>query len=189
MSQRREPERDTEKRLDDREEQQAQSAAASGAMQEALREVQDEQFLERFRDVDIKGDDESSVLNELGVELAGVFAVANEDEDDYRRHKWLNRNKRERLRAARNPGRLCRGPFYELATGTHKRANQRPPKRLTQRDRRIIREAMEAKTALHSLGRGGEGLSAVSEVTAVTEHRRETEPEDDSSGLIGRIFG
>lgn len=189
MSRRQQKPRDTEKQLDDREEQQAQKSAAGATMQEALRQHQDGQFLERFRDIDIKGGDEKTILNELGVELAGVFAVANEEEDDYRRHKWLNRNKRERMKATRNPGRLCKGPLFELAVGTNTRAGQSAPRRLSQRDRRLIREAMEAKTALHSLGRGGEGLSAVSEVTAVTEHRRETEPEDESSGLIGSIFG
>jgi len=180
---------DREKELDNREEQQAQSAAAQTTMQEALREHDGEQFLERFRDIDIKGDDREDVLDELGVELAGIFAIANEDEDDYRRHKWLNRNKKERLRSSRNPGRLCRGPILEVALGVHRRPDTGPDQPLSQREHRMVGEAMEAKTALHSLGKGGEGLSAVSEVTAVTEHRRETEPEDSGGGIISRIFG
>jgi hypothetical protein len=187
---RRQPEpRDREKELDDREETQAHGQAAQTTMQEAMRRRRDkEQFLERFRQVDVKGDDDENVVDEFGVELAGVYAVANEDDDDYRRHKWLDRNKRERFRAARNPGRLCRGPILELASGVHRRAEKNAPKPLSQAEERKVGEVMEAKTALHSLGKGGEGLSAVSEVTAVTEHRRETEPENESSGLISRIF-
>jgi hypothetical protein len=189
MAQRQRETRDSETQLDDREEQQAQSAAAGATMREALQQHQDGQFLERFRDVDIKGADEEQVLAELGLELAGVYAVANEDESDYRRHKWLNRNKAERYKSARNPGRLCRGPIRSLAVGVADRAGEGPSPPLSQRERQKIAEAMDAKTALHSLGKGAEGLSAVSEVTAVTEHRRETEPEDNSGGLISKIFG
>jgi len=190
MAQRKPERRDREKELDDREEAQAHGQAAATTMEEAMRQGRNqEQFLERFRDIDVKGDDGEHILDEFGVELSGIFAVANEDEDDYRRHKWLDRNKTERFRAARNPGRLCRGPILALATGVHRRAEKQAPQPLSQTERRRVGEVMEAKTALHSLGKEGEGLSAVSEVTAVTEHRRETEPDDDSGGIISKIFG
>lgn len=183
------PERpDRETQLDDREETQTQAAAAQGAIQEALQQDNREQFLERFREVDIPGVDGERIQEELAPEFAGVFAIANEGPSDYRRHKWLNRNKKERVRAARNPGRLCRGPFLELARGTHNRPEDEDP--LTERERRILGDAMKAKTAMHSLGKGARGLKAVSEVTAVTEHRRQTEPDEESSsgGIISRIF-
>lgn len=183
------PERpDRETQLDDREETQTQAAAAQATIQEALAKNDREQFLERFREVDIPGVDGQRIQEELAPEFAGIFAIANEDADDYRRHKWLNRNKKERVRAARNPGRLCRGPFLELARGTNNRREDEET--LTKREKRILGDAMEAKTAMHSLGKGARGLKAVSEVTAVTEHRRQTEPDDDSSsgGIISRIF-
>lgn len=184
--------RDGEKQLDDREEAQAQNAAGAAAIEQAARErdLDREQFIDKLRELGVDGEDGERLKEEFGVEQAGIYAIANEDDDDYRRHKWLNRNKRERAIASRSPGRLCQGPFLELARGTNDRERVGPEQPLSQREKKKIREMMEAKTALHSLGKGGEGLSAVSEITAVTEHRRQTEAEDDSSssGLIGRIF-
>lgn len=189
MSQHHAEPRDSEQRLDDTEETQAQHVATQATMQEALRQ-QNEQFLERLRDIDIKGEGGQDILNELGVEFSGVFAIANEDEDDYRRHKWLNLNKAERLRASRNPGRLCRGPIKQVALGIQRRPEATPGMTLSPREHRAIKEAMEARTAFNSLGRGSEGLKAVSEVTAVTEHRRQTDAEDNSSsGILGRVLG
>lgn len=172
------------------EERQAQSAATQTTVAEALDRHDREQFLERFRDIDIKGEDADKIMSELGLEFAGIYAIANEDDSDYRRHLWLNRNRRERARSDRNPGRLCEGDILQLARGTHKRPDTESVSELTKRERRQMYEAFEARTALNSLGKGGEGLSAVSEVTAVTEHRRQTEPDDEggSSSIIGRIF-
>lgn len=185
---RRRQRRNPESELDNSEEQQAQATSSGAAIREALDRQNEEQFLERLRDINFRGDDADELLDELGIEFSGVYAIANEDEDDYRRHMWLDRNKSERIRASGNPGRLCTGAFYQLATGENHVEGGRE-RALTQREKRQIREAMEAKTALHSLGKGGEGLSAVSEVTAVTEHRRQTEPDDSgSSGLLSRVF-
>lgn len=184
---------DRERDLDNREEAQAQSAGAGVAVEAAMRErdMDRQQFIDKLRDVAIEGDEGEAIKEELDAEMAGIYALANEGEDDYRRHKWLNRNKRERYIASRNPGRLCQGPFLQLARGTHNREETGVEKPLSHREKKKLREAMEAKTALHSLAKGGEGLAAVSEITAVTEHRRQTEPagdEDSSSGIIGRIF-
>ena len=184
-------ERDPAAQLDNQAEGQAAGAASSAALREALENGDRDQFLERLREVGFGDDaDADAILAELGIEFSGVYATANEDSSDYRKHKYLSRNKRERLKASRDPGRLCRGSVRQVAHGLQRTPHEEPPEKLDPKLRRKINAAFDAKESLHSLGKGGEGLSAVSEVTAVTEHRRQTDPEtDNSSGLLGRIFG
>lgn len=187
--------RDREGQLDDQEEMASQQAASSAAIRRAAEQHREDRrkFVDELRDLGINGRDAQKIADEFGIETAGVYALANEDEADYRRHKWLNRNKRERFKSRRNPGHLAeRYPaFIALATGAHSRPDDGIEQPLTERERAQVGETFEAKTALHSLGKGGEGLSAVAEITAVTEHRRQTEPEDEDSGggIINRIFG
>jgi hypothetical protein len=186
--------RDAEQRLDDAEERQSQQQASAAAVRAAAEEYRQDRdkFVEELRDLGINGDDAEKIADEFGIETAGVYALANEDEDDYRRHKFLNRNKRERARASRSPGWLAeRFPaFIALGRGEHRRRDEGVSKPMTQRERAKLHETFEAKTALHSLGKDGEGLSAVSEITAVTEHRRQTDAEeqDDSGGRLKKLF-
>jgi hypothetical protein len=186
--------RDPERHLDDTEERQSQQQASAAAVKTAAREHREnrDKFVEELRDLGINGEDAEQIADEFGIETAGVYALANEDEDDYRRHKYLNRNKRERRRASRSPGWLAeRHPeFIALARGEARRPDSGATKPMTQRERQKLHETFEAKTALHSLGKDGEGLSAVSEITAVTEHRRQTDAEeqDDSGGVVSRVF-
>jgi len=195
MSQPERQQPDREQQLDDKEEMAAQRTASSAAIQQAAKEHRQDRrkFVDELRNIGIDGEDAQKIADEFGVEMAGVFALANEDKDDYRRHKWLGRNKRERLKSSRDPGYLAdRHPeFQALARGEHTRQDTTGSRSLTQREKHKLHGAFEAKTALHSLARDGEGLSAVSEITAVTEHRRQTEAEDDddSGGLVNRIFG
>ena len=185
---------DREQQLDDQEELAAQQTASTAAIQQAAEQHRENRtrFVEELRDLGIDGRDARKIADEFGIETAGVYAVANEDADDYRRHKWLNRNKRERHKARRNPGYLAeRHPaFVELATGANCRPDEAAESPLTARERAQVSEVFEAKTALHSLGRGSKGLEALTEIKAVTEHRRETDAEeDDSGGLASRITG
>lgn len=177
--------------LEDREEAQAQSQASQAAIRQALDEQQRDQLIELLRDPGIRGSSGDDVSEALGVELAGLFALANETDEDYRRHHYLSANKRERYKSTRDPGRLCRGVIRELAVGTNTRHGDSAEHRLTAGERREINEAFELKRALHSLGKGGEGLSSVSEITAETRHVRDTEPSDEreSSGVLNRVFG
>lgn len=184
--------RDPERELDDREETQAQGQAAKAAIQQALEQQQrnQRQFIDEIKDPDFAGSDGDAILEEMGAQFAGIHSLANEDADDFRRHLYLTRNKRDRIRAARNPGRLCTGPFLRLATGTNTRENAEIQGALTDRERRLIGEASEAKIGMHTLGKDAKGIESISEITAVTRHQRETEAEDDSSGgVISRIFG
>lgn len=182
----------SEQRIDDKEEAQSQSAAVGQAIQQAMQEADNrEEFIEQLQDIGISGDEWDVVEDKFGPELAGIYAIANESRQDYRRHSWLTENKREREKAAHNAGRLCKGPILELARGTHQNPSDYPDLGLSEAERRKIREVYDAKKALHSLGKGAEGLSAVADVTAVTKHQRETpaEDNDDSGGFLSRIFG
>jgi len=190
---RREPRRqDADTQLDNQEEQQAHAQAGGAAVEQGIRDLERkrEKFIDELQDVGFQGPDADALTEEFGPQLAGVYALANEDEDDYRRHIHLTDNKRDRRRASRNPGRLCTEPFRALAHGTHDRPDAGDLRPMTQRQWHLVNDAMDAKKAMHSLGKGGEGLSAVSEVTVETAHRRDTEPGgDDSGGLISKVFG
>ena len=177
--------------LDNREEAQAHQQASQAAIREALEQQEREQLIEMLRDPGVRGAAAQDVAADYGVELAGLYALANEDEEDMRRHHHLSANKRERHVANRNPGRLCRGPIRELAAGTHRDPGASAEAPLSTHDKRQLREVFDLKRALHSLGKGGEGLSSVSEITAETRHVRDSEPseERESGGVLNRVFG
>ena len=188
---RRQPQHNPKEQLDNREEAQAQQQASQAAISEALAQQEREQLIEILREPGIRGSSEADIAEEFGTELAGLYALANEDEEDTRRHHFLSANKRERHVANRNPGRLCRGAIRELAVGTHRDKTTTAEQPLTSHERRRVREVYDLKRALHSLGKDGEGLSSVSEITAETRHVRDTEPteETESGGVLNRVFG
>ncbi|PCR89442.1 hypothetical protein [Natrinema ejinorense] len=168
-----------------REELQERSASSKQASRQAeqlVEETQSQEFLEEFRDADMA----DWIEEELGPELSQMFPIANESREDYRRHRWLNENRAERIVSEHDPGRLCRGPLLELAQGVHDRPDQAPRIGQTDQERRHVREAETAKTAMQSLGIEARGLRSVTE--AVHTSRLEKTDEGDS-GSSGRIRG
>lgn len=185
-----------QERAEIEEEVQATDAATRSALDRALREedLDREDILDKLRRPDVDGSVVEDLEEQLGPELSGVYAIANWTREDYQRARWLNENKAERVLAEQNPGRLCTGPFLELAQGTHRRPDKFANRPRTPDEERAVREALgSVKTAMQSLAKGGEGLSAVADITAVTEHRQRRDDDDDSGGgrvrnAFGRVF-
>lgn len=172
-----------------REELQDHSVSSQQAAQQAERLVEEQktpEFLEEFRDTDFP----EWVEEELGPETSQVWAIANETRSDHRRHRWLNENRSERVISEHEPGRLCRGPLLELAQGVNDRPDIGVATDQTDRERRHVREAEEAKTALQSLGVEGRGLSAVTEAihTTRTESKEEGEESGRVRGALNKVF-
>lgn len=176
-------------------EMQSQSVAANAAIEKALREqeLDREDFIDKLRAADVDGMVVEDLEEQLGPYLSGVYPIANLTPEDHHRHRWLNENEAERQIAAQNPGRLCRGALLELAQGTHRRPDKWANQPRTPDEERVTREAITGvRTAFQSLGKGGEGLSAVADITAVTEHRQRSDDDDGSGGrfrgAMERVF-
>jgi hypothetical protein len=187
----------TEQRANDQkrrqEEVQAQRAAAEYSARQAeqlVEEMSGPDFIDKFRDADVP----EWLEEQMGAELSGVYAIANETSEDHRRHRWLNENRAERIIAEQNRGRLCRGPLLEMAQGVHERPDEHPKIGITDAERRQIRETESVKTSMQSLGKDARGLRALTEATAVTR----TEHGDDAGdgggksrvrNALGKVFG
>lgn len=183
---RREPP-DPDERARQQAEVQSQSVAANAAIEQALREqeLDREDILDKLRRADVDGQVVEQLEDQLGPFLSGVYPIANLTPKDHHRQRWLNENEAERHIAAQNPGRLCRGPLLELAQGTNERPDKWADQPRTPDEERVTREALTGvRTAFQSLGKGGEGLSAVADITAVTEHRQHKDEEESGGGRI-----
>ena len=168
------------------EELQAHRASAQTSAQQAeqlVDEMQSPEFLDKFRDTELP----DWLEDELGPETSPVWAIANESRDDYRRHRFLNENRAERVIAEHNPGRLCRGPLLELAQRVHNRPDQSPRIDLTDQERRWIREAENAKTAQQSLGQEARGLRAVTEAINTTRVEHGDDNDNDGGSVRGSL--
>lgn len=166
---------------------QSQGAAANAAVEQALQEheMSREDILDKLREADVDGTANPQLGEDLGPALSGVWPIANIDGSEYRRHRWLNENEKERIVASHNPGRLCSGALLELANGTHDRPDVSANQTMTADEVRYTREAVgKVRTALQSLGKGGEGLSAVADITAVTEHKQSSSEESEEDGRL-----
>lgn len=170
---------------------QSQSTAMNAAIEQALQEgdLEREEFIEKLRDADVDGTVVENLGDQLGPYLSGVYPIANLTPQEHHRQRWLNENEAERHIAAQNPGRLCRGSLLELAQGTHQRPDKYASQPRTPDEQRVTREALTGvRTAYQSLGKGGEGLSAVADITAVTEHKQRSEDDDGSSSRTRRAL-
>ncbi|WP_121744892.1 hypothetical protein [Natronorubrum halophilum] len=169
-----------------RENMQEMSVSSSQSARQAenlVEEMQSREFLDEFRDINFP----AWLEDELGPEISQVYPIANETRADYRRHRWLNENRAERIVTEHSPGRLCRGPLLELAQGINDRPDQSPRIQQTDQERRHVREAETAKTAMQSLGQDARGLRAVTE--AVHTSRVERSDSDGADGSGGRVRG
>lgn len=175
-----------------RDQEELQAAAASSRVGAAhadqlVDEMRNEQFLDAIRETDF----DSWLEDELGPEISPVYAIANETQEDYRRHRFLNENRAERVISEHNPGRLCRGPLLELAQGINNKPDKAVATHLSADEKRHIREAESAKTAMQSLGKEARGLRSITEAVTTTRVENENEGSESSGSVrssLSRIF-
>jgi len=179
--------------LTDEEELAAHRASAQVASQTAARETRRGQgaLLEQISDPDIFNGSDQELEEWFGIDFSRAHALAQKDEEDVWRDRWLNENEADRVIHEHNPGRLCFGPFLELAQGVNDR-NVPAQQDLTDVGRRKTREAMKAKTAYQTMSKNGRTFKGVTEIVTTNKVER-NDGSENSSGRLGsmrqKLFG
>lgn len=185
-----EPDAEEQKRR--QEEMQAQGAAsqhASSLAAQDLDELSTSEFIETLFEDDVDSQFFNELSDQLGPELSRLHALANEGEEEMRRHRWLNENRAEQILHEHNPGRLCSGPFLRLAQGVNQSPDRAVTDELTSYEERMIREALQVKTAKQSLAQDARGLRSFTEATAVSRVEHPDDSESKSQGALNKVFG
>jgi len=179
-----------------RDEERASDSAASTASamshQRVKERKQNPEFADKIRDSDLPEDGPYSWLDEhLGPSTSGAYATANLPPEQYEQIYFLNRNLRERHLVESNPGYLLKEhpALLSIATGQTEAPGmdmvdeQFKPKKSP--DRRVLREAYQAVTALQSLGIEAKGLEGLT--TATAEHRTVTDELQNKSATREKV--
>ena len=173
--------------IQDEEELAAHRATAQVASQAAARQAQRGQghLLEQISDPDIFNGSDEILEEQLGIDFARSHALAQKDESDVWRDRWLNENEADRIIHEHNPGRLCFGPFLELAQGVNKLdAQAQTP--MTDAAKRKTREGLKAKTAYQTMSKNGRTFAGITEIVTTNKVERNDESED-SGGRLSKV--
>lgn len=173
--------------------QEASKITAQASAQRVAETTQNPDFLDSLRKPDVDSGVFDWLEDELGPALSGAHAVANHRHGWAHKREWLNINAAERVVTEFSPGPLLREDPELLAIAQNRRHPENrdgydPEAVVTMtesHERRGVRDAYEVRTALQSLAEDSEGLSAVSEATAV--QKVEKQQEDEASGATGRL--
>ena len=188
MSQERPDPRSREKRIADQEEMAAQGAGASAATQVAADEYDRRRqaaLLEELTDPDIFEGQHSALEEELRPDFGRPQALGQKEEEDVWRDRWLNENEADQIIHERNPGRLCFGPFLELAQGVQdKDTSAKEP--LTNDAKRDVRNALKTKTTYQSMAKNGKTFRGITEIVTTNKVERNDESEQ-SGGRLSKI--
>jgi len=189
MSSRPDPDEEQRRREEIQAQQSASQYASQAAASNAFEQLERPEFLDKLSDAQVDSEFFGTIQDLLGPELSRIHMLANEGEEEYQRHSWLNENRADQIIHEHNPGRLCKGPLQAVAQGTHN--NDRPTMtEFTESEKRMIWEALNVKTGMQSLAQGNRGLRSVTEATAVSkvEHG-----DEDGNGrgrrYLDKVFG
>ena len=182
-----------EDEIRNREELAAHQASARVASEAAARQTKADQghLLREISDPDIFTGENESLESEIGIDFYRAHALAQKDEEDVWRDRWLNENEADRIMAEHNPGRLCFGPFLELAQGTNNK-NTKPQGEMTDAAKRKTREALKAKTAYQTMSKNGRTFQGITEIVTTNKVEREGENNQNTSRLgklRNKLFG
>ena len=172
----------------DQEELNAHRAGTQTGTQVAARQVQPQnqgQLLEELSDPDIFNGDDAVLEEWLGIDFARSHALAQKEEEDVWRDRWLNENEADRIIHEHNPGRLCFGPFLELAQGVHDRDVDAQGE-LTNVGKRKVRTALDAKTAFQTMAKDGRTFKGVTEIVTTNKVER-NDNDDGTNGRLGKV--
>jgi len=173
--------------LKDQEEVNAQQAAAQAGSQVAAEQAHHRpgRLLEQISDPDIFNGDDQVYEQWLGIDFARPHILGQKEEEDVWRDRWLNENEADRVIHEHNPGRLCFGPFLELAQGVHDREGA-PQESLTDQGKRKTREALKAKTAYQTMAKNGRTFKGLTEIVTTSKVERDDNGDADR-GRLGKI--
>lgn len=155
-------------------------------------------LMEELTDADLLPDDlENSeyegVVELLSTELSGRLATTFYDADDRDSLRVNNMARANRILLERNSGRLCKGPWAEVAQGVNRRDDKAVKPSFTSDEERVIRTAIEeVRLALQLLSIDHIGLDKIADTKIESVTKRINEGEE-SKGRIGRamdkVFG
>ena len=173
--------------LTDEEELAAHRESARVASQAAARQQERGQapLLQEISDPDIFNGSDEILKEEIGIDFARSHALAQKEEEDVWRDRWLNENEADRIVHEHNPGRLCKGPFLELAQGVNN-LDAQPQGEMTDAAKRKTREALKAKTAFQTMSKKGRTFKGITEIVTTNKVER-NDSDENSSGRLGNI--
>jgi len=182
--------------------QNAQTATQKGVQDDPMSDEEPEDFLESLRSLGIESDEYSELKDILMPHLADVLVTTYYDEDDREKLELLNMGLADRIILERNSGRLCRGPFLEVAQDIRidqegedgKTYGEYVKEPWKDHERRGVRATIEeTRTALQFLSIDHVGLDKVADTTVENKTQVQRMDGDDSSGRLSRatnkIFG
>jgi hypothetical protein len=154
----------TDRRIEERAANQgAQTASAKGVEESPMDDVEPEDFLRMLVNTsDIESDEFEELEDILAPHLANVLATTYYDPDDRQKLELLNLALSDRIIKEREHGRLCTGPFLEVAQGVS--PDEPVKEKFKPHERRGVRAAIEeVRTALQYLGIDHIGLDKVAD--------------------------
>lgn len=170
----------------------AASTASSMSQQQVKQRIQNPEFADKIRDSDLPDEGPYSWLKEdMGPTASGAYATSNLPGDHFEQLYFLNRNLRERHITESNPGFLLKEHPKLLAIA---QGDVEPPgmehvdekkKPMQSDEKRVLREAYSAVTALQSLGIEKAGLEGLT--TATAEHRTVTDERQNQSATREKV--
>ncbi|WP_138798009.1 hypothetical protein [Halostella sp. PRR32] len=184
MTQPNRPSPEEESQLRQEEQTQAQAArlgADEAAENSPMANMDPEDFLDSLRDPDITSPEFSEIEDVLGPYLSGQHVTTYHDPDDREKLELLNMALTKRVIKERNHGRLCTGPFLEVAQRVDGRDDKSVKQKWTDDERAAIRTSlMEVRTAMQYLGINHTGLSKTADTHIETQMRRVDDSESQS---------
>lgn len=175
----------------------AQTAAKKGVADDPMSDVEPEDFLEKLRSLGIESDEYSELEDILKPHLSDVLTTTYYDEEDRKKIELLNMGLAERIIKERESGRLCTGPFLEVAQdvridnpeeGRYYDEHVKEPWK--DHERRGVRTTIEeVRTALQYLSIDHVGLDKVADTTVENKTQVQRMDGNESKSKLSRVSG
>lgn len=178
-------------------EQQSSRVGLQMAAESQRERVENPDFLGKLQEADVDTDLFDWVEDEYGPLFSGSHILGNRGEHYEVVAEMLDRNKAERMVAERTPGRLLREHPRMLALAQGIQGSEQFPDPtdhpefrtpLTDRKKRVLRDAREVATNRKTMSIDHQGLDAVSNVTVENKTVSSNE-EQESGSVVGKIKG
>ncbi len=173
--------------------QSTQTANQKAAQDDPMSDVEPEDFLEKLRSLGIESDEYDELEDILQPHLSDVLTTTYYDEEDRQKIELLNMALADRIIKERDSGRLCTGPFLEVAQDIRideedgRTFDEHVKEPWKDHERRGVRTTIEeVRTALQYLSIDHVGLDKVADTTVENKTQVQRMDGDESSGRLSR---